>query len=76
MPVRKGAADGEDFLQGVDGYATTQQRSDAFNDLGREFGQVRNGLLANALAFPPRLAQQDDMAAVLVPDGLDMPGHR
>ena len=61
--MRKGAADGEDFLQGVDGYATTQQRSDAFNDLGREFGQVRNGLLANALAFPPRLAQQDDMAA-------------
>ena len=75
MSVGKGSADREDVLGTGDGDAALEQGLDAVDDVGRQLGEVGEGLLPEASVLAPGLADEDRGAAVAVRDGLEMEGH-
>src|SRR5271165_6144319 len=74
MPVRQGAAHHNGFLIGRRDPAALEQRAQAFDDLGRPVGQVRDGALLDLAAVPIALPQQDGGRRVPVRDGFDIHG--
>ena len=75
MAVRQGAADGNGLVEAGDSHTALQDGADAVDGLGRELGEVGDGLATDALALPPSLAEQDGWGAVAVGDGFDVEGH-
>ena len=75
MAVGPGAADGEDVLGPGDGDATLEQGPDAVDDVGRQLGEVGEGLLPEASVLAPGLADEDRGPAVAVRYGLEMERH-
>ena len=60
MAVGPGALDAQELGSVLDGQAAPEDGAEAVDDLGREAGEVGEGLLANALAFAPGLAEWSD----------------
>ncbi len=75
MAVGEGAADGDGLVEAGEGDAALEEGADAVDGFGGEFGEVGDGLAADALAFAPGLAEEDGRGAVAVGDGLDVEGH-
>ena len=75
MAVGPGALDAQELGSVLDGKAAPQDGAEAVADLRREPGEVGQGLLANALAFAPCLAEQDGGLVGLVGDDFDVEGH-
>lgn len=59
----------------TDGDAALEDGAEAFDDVGREFREVGDGLLSDLLAFAPGLAEADGGLAGLVGYGFDVEGH-
>ena len=59
MPVRQGAAHHDGLLIGRRHRSALEQRAQAFDDLGRPLGQVRDGALLDLAAVAIALPQQD-----------------
>ncbi len=75
MAVSPGALDAQEIGGIADGAAALEDGPEAVDDVGRELGEVGEGLLADALAIASGLAEQDGGFAGLVGDGFDVEGH-
>jgi len=72
MAVGQGAASGDGLVGAREGDAALE---DGVDGVGRELGEIGDGLAADALALAPGLAEQDGRGAVAIGDGLDVEGH-
>ena len=75
MAVGPGALDAQELGSVLDGEAALEDGAEAVDDLGRERGEVGEGLLADALALYPSLAEQDGGFARTVGNATDVEGH-
>ena len=75
MAVGPGAFEAQEFGSVADGEAALEDGAEAVDDLGRELGEVGDGLLADAGALAPGLAEQDGGFAGAVGDAFDVEGH-
>ena len=75
VAVGPGAFDVEEVGGVVAGDAALEDGAEGVADMGRELGEVAEGLLADALALAPSLAEEDGGFAGLVGDRFDVEGH-
>ena len=75
VPVRIGSLDGHHRVQARNGDSALQYRAKPFDHGQRERRQIRDRLLADALALAPRFSEQDRRLAILSLDDVDTEGH-
>ena len=75
VPVGQGALHDERLVRGAQHHAALEHAADAFDEFGRQVGEVGDGLLSDAFAFSPGFSQQDGGRAVAVGDGFDVVGQ-
>ena len=75
MAVGQRAPDGHGLVEAGEGDAALEDGADGVDGVGRQLGEIGDGLAADALALAPGLAEQHGRGAVAIGDGFDVEGH-